>query len=62
MQETEALTLINVDVKIVKCEQPVTLGTRQRQEVKVCDRTEWGVVQLVQNGVLCNYGKRTSEC
>ena len=51
VQETEALTLINVDVKIVKCEQPVTLGTRQRQEVKVCDRTEWGVVQLWEENI-----------
>lgn len=30
-------------MKVITCEEPVTLGTRQKQEVKVCDSTRWGV-------------------
>ena len=51
VDETEAFKIIDVCVKVVSCSEPVTLGTRQKQEVQVSDATGCGVVQLWEQNI-----------
>ena len=36
---------------MVSCGGPITLGTRQKQEVKVSDATGWAVVQVWEDNI-----------
>ena len=51
VDETEVLTIINVEVKVYNCEEPVTLGTRQKQEVLLCDASGWATLQLWEENI-----------
>ena len=51
VDEIEVYTIISVDVKVASCGEPVTLGTRRKQEVKVVDTTAWAVVQLWEDNI-----------
>ena len=51
LDEIEVYTIISVDVKVVSCGESITLGTRQKQEVKVSDATGWAVVQLWEENI-----------
>ena len=37
VDETEPFTMISVDVNVINCGEPITLGTRQKQEVMQLD-------------------------
>ena len=39
LNDKEPLTRVSVLVKVVNSEEPITLGTRQKQEIKVSDPT-----------------------
>lgn len=47
----EPLTIITVDIKVTSCGKPITLGTRQKQDVMVSDSTGWAIVQLWQENI-----------
>ena len=51
VDETQVFTIIDISVKVVSCGEPVTLGTRQKQEVKVGDATGCGLVQLWEQNI-----------
>lgn len=51
LKEIEPLTIINTNVHVVSCREAVTLGTRQRQELKVCDGTGWCLMQLWEENI-----------
>lgn len=51
VEETQVFTIINIRVKVVSCSEPVTFGTRQIQEVQVCDATGCGVLQLRKQNI-----------
>ena len=38
--------MINADVNVINCGEPITLGTRQKQEVTVSDATGLATVQI----------------
>ena len=51
VDEIEPFTRININVNVIKCGEPITLGTRQKQEVTVSDATGLGTVQLWENNI-----------
>lgn len=51
LDETEPFTMITVDVKVINCGEPITLGTRQKQEVTISDATRSATVQLWENNI-----------
>ena len=51
LNDIEPLTRISVIVKAVSSEEPITLGTRQKQEIKVCDSTGLATVQLWEENI-----------
>ena len=51
VDETEPFTMISVDVNVINCGEPITLGTRQKQEVTVSDATGLATVQLWENNI-----------
>ena len=44
-------TIIDISVKVVSCGEPVTLGTHQKQEVKVINATGCSPVQLWDHNI-----------
>lgn len=50
VDDTESFTIITVDVKVVRCKDPITLGTKQKQ-VTISDTTGWGYVQLWEENI-----------
>ena len=51
VDETEPFTMLSVDVNVINCGEPITLGTRQKQEVTVSDATGLATVQLWENNI-----------
>ena len=51
VDETQVFTIIDISVKVVSCGEPVTLGTRQKQEVKVGDAMGCSPVQLWEQNI-----------
>ena len=51
VEQKRAYTITNIDVKVISCGEPLTLGTRQKQEVKVSDGTGSAVVQLWEENI-----------
>ena len=51
VSEIEPLTIVSILVKIARCEEPITLGTKQKQDILVCDSTRQGVVQLWEQSI-----------
>ena len=51
VDEIQVFTIIDVHVKVVSCGEPVTLGTHQKQEIKVSDGTGYGLVQLWEQNI-----------
>lgn len=51
VSEIEPLTIVSILVKIARCEEPITLGTKQKQDILVCDSTGQGVVQLWEQSI-----------
>lgn len=47
----EPLTIVTVLVKVFRCEKPITLGTKQKQDILVSDTTDQGVVQLWEENI-----------
>lgn len=51
VDQTKTRTTINVDVKVVSCGEPITLGTKQKQDVHICDNTGWAILQLWEENI-----------
>ena len=43
--------MISLDVNVINCGEPITLGTRQKQELSVSDATGLATVQLWENNI-----------
>lgn len=51
VNDTQVHTIIDVDVKVLSCGEPITLGTRQKQDIKVGDATGSALVQLWEQNI-----------
>ena len=51
VNEIEPLTIVSILLKVVRCEEPITLGTKQKQDIRVCDSTGQGVVQKWEQNI-----------
>lgn len=58
VDETEPLTIITVNAKVISCGKPITLGTRQKQDIIISDSTAYCTLQLWED----NIGKLVEGC
>ena len=51
MSEMDPLTIVTTVVKVIRCDEPITLGTRRKQDVHVCDSRGTATLQLWEHNI-----------